>query len=81
MTDDFWQKNYGITPLPVIDLDVWRGPTGHQSLPEEPELAACQRADAAYELGDMFNFELWQRVAKAVRELIRTKPRDGKAVN
>jgi hypothetical protein len=41
--------------------------------PEEPELAACQRADAAYEAGDMFNFELWQRIAKTDREML-SKP-------
>jgi hypothetical protein len=58
----------------ISDLDVWRA--AHQIIklyPDEPELAACQRAHAAYEVGDMFNFELWQRIAKAVREML-SKP-------
>lgn len=49
--------------------------------PEEPELAACQRADAAYELGDIFNFELWQRVTKAVKLLLYTRPSNPQAIN
>ena len=75
MADDFGDKDLSGTPLPVSDTVIWRAANQMIKLhPEEPELAACQRADAAYELGDMFNFELWQRVAKAVRELLRTKP-------
>jgi len=49
--------------------------------PQEPELEACQRADAANEAGDIFNFELWRRIATAVRELMRTKPQVGQAFN
>jgi hypothetical protein len=66
----------------VTDLEVWRAAQQIINLhPQEPELAACQRADAAYEAGDMFNFELWTRIAKAVRELGRTRPQVGKAIN
>jgi hypothetical protein len=69
-------------PRYVEDIEVWRAAQQViNQYPEEPELAAPQRADAAYEVGDMFNFELWRRVAKAVRELVRTKPEDGKAIN
>ena len=66
----------------VSDLDVWRA--AQQIInryPEEPEFAACQRADAAYEAGDMFNFALWQRVAKAVAKLQQTRPTDMGAIN
>jgi len=71
-----------MTAKPVSDLDVWRAAQQIiNQYPEEPELAACHRADAAYEAGDMFNFELWQRVAKAVTELLRTKPSDGRDLN
>ena len=55
----------------VENLDIWRAAQQLiKRYPDEPEFAACQRADAAYETGDMFNFELWQRVARAVRELL-----------
>jgi len=48
--------------------------------PEGAEMAAAQRADKAYGQGDMFNFDLWTRITRAVRELERTKP-DGQALN
>jgi len=38
-------------------------------------------AEAAYEVGDIFNFELWTPIATAVRDLVRTKPQVGKAIN
>jgi hypothetical protein len=66
----------------VSDLEVWRAAQQIiRQYPAEPELAACQRADAAYAMGDMFNFELWQRVAKAVRALIATKPSGDNNIN
>ena len=74
---NFWRRNLGISPRPVSELDVWRA--AHQIInqyPEEPELAAGQRAAAAYEAGDMFNFGLWQRIAKAVGELLSQRSKE-----
>jgi hypothetical protein len=68
--------------MKVSDLDVWRA--AQQIInryPDEPELVACQRADAAYELGDMFNFALWQRVAGAVKQLLHTRSPNPEAIN
>jgi hypothetical protein len=59
----------------VPDLDVWRA--AQQIISRytgEPEFAARQHADAAYAQGDMFNFDLWQRIAKAVKELLKHRP-------
>jgi hypothetical protein len=77
MADDFWQKNYKITPRPVSDIDVLRA--AHQLIrqfPGDPVTEAAQRADAAYELGDMLNFNLWTRIDKAVLQLLQVKPGD-----
>jgi hypothetical protein len=66
----------------VQDLDVWRA--AQQVIdhhPVEPELAACQFADEAWEAGNASKFEYLMKVASAVRELIRTKPHVGKAIN
>ena len=69
-------------PRYVEDIEVWRAANQIiHAYPEEPEFVACQRADAAYTAGDMFNFELWTRIAKAVSELVTTKPHVGKAIN
>ncbi len=42
------------------DATVWRAAQQliNQNLPD-PEMEAAQRADADYEIGDMFNFDLW----------------------
>ena len=82
MADDFWEKNYGITPHPVSEIDVWRA--AHQMLKmfsEDAALTAAQRADKALEMGDMFNFNLWSRITKAVQEIERQKPGSSEAIN
>jgi hypothetical protein len=41
----------------ISEIDVWRA--AHllvRQFPQDPVLEAAQRADAAYEAGDMFNF-------------------------
>lgn len=59
----------------IQDIDVWRAAKQMIELyPNDPEMAAAQRADAAYEAGDMFNFDLWTRINRAVAELLRQKP-------
>lgn len=56
-------------------IDIWRAAKQMLELyPEGAEMAAAQRADASYEQGDMFNFELWRRITNAVKELERQKP-------
>jgi hypothetical protein len=64
------------------EIDIWRA--AKQMLdryPDGAEMAAAQRADKAYEEGDMFNFNLWRRITKAVGELLRQKPSSDEAVN
>jgi hypothetical protein len=66
----------------VQDLRIWHAA---QELidrhPHEPELAACRLADEAWEAGDMVRFRHLMCVAKAVQELVRTKPHVRKAIN
>jgi hypothetical protein len=69
-------------PRKVEDIEILRAANQMIKLyPEEPELAACLRADAAYEQGDMFNFELWRKISKAVCQLIRQTPSSQRDVN
>jgi hypothetical protein len=66
----------------IQDIDVWRAAKQMIDLyPNDPEMAAAQRADAAYEAGDMFNFDLWTRIAKAVTELEKVRPSRGQRAN
>ena len=70
MRDDFWEKNFGITPQPVSDLDVWRAANQMLKMfPEDAELSAAQRADKALEMGDVFNLNLRSRVTMAIHPL------------
>ena len=62
----------------VEAIAVWRAAQDVIArFPNEPELAACQIADDALAAGNMWEFKLWQRVAKAVRKLVRKASRDG----
>lgn len=62
-------------PLPenigtVETLAVWR--TAQDIIiryPQESELAACHIAEDAFAESNMWDFKLWQSVAKAVRKL------------
>jgi hypothetical protein len=66
----------------VSDLEVWRAAQQMIDLyPDDPIMATAQRADSAYEQGDIFNFNLWSRVNRAVVELIRQTPSEGEPVN
>jgi hypothetical protein len=65
----------------VSEIDVRRA--ANQLIwqfPEDPVLEAAQRADRAYEAGDMFNFRLWTRITKAVGQLLDKRP-DGTPLN
>ena len=64
------------------EIGIWRA--AHKTIeiyPNDPEMAAAQRADNAYEQGDMFNFDLWTRIAKAVTELEKLRPSRGLTAN
>lgn len=66
----------------IADIDVWRAAKQIIDIhPADPEMAAAQRADAAYEQGDMFNFDLWTRITKAVTELEKVRPSRGQQPN
>jgi hypothetical protein len=70
------------TEAVMEEIDIWRAAKQMVELyPEGAVMAAAQRADSAYEQGDMFNFELWRRITKAVSELERQKPDEGEAIN
>jgi hypothetical protein len=59
----------------VSEIDVWRAANQlMRQFPEDPVLEAAQRADRAYEAGDMFNFRLWTRITKAVGQLLDKRP-------
>jgi hypothetical protein len=65
----------------ISEIDIWRAANQViQLFPEDPILEAAQRADRAYEAGDMFNFRLWARIAKAVGQLLSKRP-DGVLLN
>jgi hypothetical protein len=71
-----------MTSRQVENIEIWRA--AQQIInryPEEPLLEACQRADAAYTAGDLVNFDLWQRAAQAVKELLRNKAEKGTTQN
>ena len=58
----------------VVALEVWR--TANQLLKQYPDTSvrvAAQRADSAYAAGQMFNFRLWVRVARALTEFLRQR--------
>ncbi len=81
MPGDVWEL-YGEAPVPLDDETVWRGARKMMELfPEGASVAAAERADKALEQGDLDNFNLWQRIAKATEELERAKPAAGDAIN
>jgi hypothetical protein len=68
--------------LSVEEIDIWRAAKKMIELyPEGAEIAAATRADAALDQGDVFNFNLWKRVTKAIHKLECAKPRDGETIN
>jgi len=74
-------KRSGIIPQPVSDTVIWR--SANQMIKRYAEKAAMEaalRANSAMEIGDMFNYELWNRVMVSVQELERVNA-PGKALN
>lgn len=70
------------TSARITDLEVYRAAKQLiDQFPGDPEFEASMRADSALEQGDLFNFDLWQRIAKAVGQLLTTRPQDPGAIN
>ena len=64
-------------PRKVENIEIWRG--ANQLIKrygENAGLEAAQRADAALELGDRFNFNIWTRIVNAIGQLQQPKPTD-----
>jgi len=58
----------------ISDIEVWRAAQQLiTQFPHDPEMEAAQRADSAYAQGDIFNFDLWTRIAGAVAKLLRER--------
>lgn len=54
------------------DIDIWRAASQMIDLyPDEAESASLKRADSALAQGDLFNFQLWSKITKAVQALER----------
>jgi hypothetical protein len=63
------------------EIEIWRAANQLlKQFPDGPDMVAAQRADAAYEQDDLFNFNLWTRIAKAVQVLQQTRP-NGEILN
>ena len=68
--------------LPMEEIDIWRAAKFIiEQFPDDPVLEAAQRADAAYELGDMSTFDIWARVTSAVGDLLRTMRNPSEPLN
>jgi hypothetical protein len=81
-----WDKDFDLVPAEssarIPELKVMR--TANQLIQQNPETAqavAIERSRAAYALGDVFNFNLWERVAKAVVTLNQSQPDGPNAIN
>jgi len=66
----------------IAELEIWQA--AQQIIdryPADPEAAAFQFADRAWQAGDKVSFQRRMRIAGAVQEVVRTKPHFGKAIN
>ena len=68
--------------MPVNERDIWRSAKllVDQHGRDAP-VHAAQRADALLASGNMEGQAVWLRILKAVEALMRTKSRDGEAIN
>jgi hypothetical protein len=81
-----WDKDFNLLPAEnshrVTDLEIWRAANQlSEQFSGNAQTVATERSLAAYAVGDMFNFEMWERVAKAAEELGKTKPAKPEAIN
>ena len=65
----------------VEDIEVWRAANQLiQRYGQDAELEAAKRADAMLEAGDIDRQRVWQRILKAVDELLAEEPPLGTTV-
>jgi hypothetical protein len=81
-----WDQDFELVPAEssarISELEVMRA--ANQLMQQNPETAqavATERSRVAYALGDVFNFNLWERVAQAVVTLNQSKPEGPNAIN
>lgn len=62
------------------DIDIWRAAEFMQkAFGSTAAVHSAMRADTLIDEGDIDGFDMWMRVAAAIKELERTAPRDGEA--
>jgi hypothetical protein len=81
-----WDKDFQLVPVEsragMQEPEVMRAANQlMQQFPGKAQAVATERSRAAYALGDVFNFELWSRVAQAVIELSEDRPDRPNAIN
>jgi len=81
-----WDDDFELVPAEssarIQEMEILRA--ADQLIQQNPETAqsvATNRSHAAYAVGDMFNFQMWARVAQAVVTLSQTKPEGPNAIN
>jgi len=66
----------------VGEIDIWRAAQQIiKAYPDDPVMEAAQRADAAYEAGDIPKFDVWTRITRRINDLLKQKPCDGESLN
>jgi hypothetical protein len=76
-----WDEDFNFLPgansQRITDEEIVRA--ANQLIRQHQDTAqseATSRSRAAYSVGDMFNFDMWERVAKAVTQFAQAKPGD-----
>ncbi len=66
----------------IPDLDIYR--TANVLVKrhgEDASIRAAMRADATLDKGDLDGYAVWQRILRAVEELVRKEPAKGERIN
>ncbi len=64
------------------DLDIYRSANLLvKQHGEDAPIEAAMRADAMLEKGDLDGYAVWQRILRAVEELVRKEPAKGERIN
>jgi len=81
-----WDKDFNLLPPEnsqrITYEEIWRA--ANQLMQRDhaaAEAAATERSRAAYAEGDIFNSDMWERVAQAVAKLTEPKPKGPNALN
>jgi hypothetical protein len=82
----WWDTDFQLQPAEdsgrITDLEVWRAASQLiEQNPDNAEVEAGNRYITAYSKGDVFNAELWKRIAKAVIQLKHHKPDNIDTIN